>query len=99
MAPGYYDAIIRACRAAGFEPDVDERGAGSTVWGYIAQGRGIGLVVSSLIEQLPGGVKLIDLAPPQPMLTVNAVWRPESEIPAVERVLETARRLAQERHW
>jgi DNA-binding transcriptional LysR family regulator len=42
MSPGYYDAIVGACRAAGFEPRIDEHGAGSTVWGYIAQGRGIG---------------------------------------------------------
>ena len=39
MAPGYYDAIIAACRTAGFEPHVDQHGAGSTVWGYIAEGR------------------------------------------------------------
>jgi DNA-binding transcriptional LysR family regulator len=99
MAPGYYDAIIAACRAAGFEPRVDQHGAGSTVWGYIAQGRGVGLVVSSLIEQLPRGIKLIDLAPPRPMLTVNAVWRQDHEIPAIERFLETAKRLAAQRHW
>ena len=99
MAPGYYEAIVGACRAAGFEPNLDEHGAGSTVWGYIAQGRGIGLVVSSLIEQLPTGVELVDLAPPRPMLTVNAVWRPENEVPGVERILETANQLAQEGHW
>src|SRR5262249_55961401 len=33
MSPGYYDAIMAACRSAGFEPTVDEHGAGSTVWG------------------------------------------------------------------
>jgi DNA-binding transcriptional LysR family regulator len=99
MAPGYYEAIIAACHTAGFEPRVDHHGAGSTVWGYIADGRGIGLVVSSLIEQLPRGVKLIDLAPPRPMLTVNAVWRQEHEIPALERFLETAKVLAGEQHW
>jgi DNA-binding transcriptional LysR family regulator len=99
MSPGYYDAIVGACRAAGFEPRIDEHGAGSTVWGYIAQGRGIGLVVSSLIEQLPRGVTLVDLAPPRPMLTVNAVWRHDGEIPAVARMLEAARRLAHERRW
>jgi DNA-binding transcriptional LysR family regulator len=99
MAPGYYDAIIAACHTAGFEPNVDAHGAGSTVWGYIAQGRGVGLVVSSLIEQLPRGVKLIDLAPPRPMLTVNAVWRHDHELPAIERFFETAKRLAQECHW
>jgi DNA-binding transcriptional LysR family regulator len=99
MAPGYYDAIIAACRMAGFEPQVDQHGAGSTVWGYIAEGRGVGLVVSSLIEQLPRGVKLIDLAPPRPMLTVNAVWRQDPELPAIARFFETAKQLAQERHW
>jgi DNA-binding transcriptional LysR family regulator len=99
MAPGYHDAILGACRAAGFEPTIDEHGAGSTVWGYIAQGRGVGLVVSSLIEQLPRGVKLIDLTPPRPMLTVNAVWRLDNEAPTIARLLETSRRLAHERHW
>jgi len=34
MVPGYYDAVVGACRAAGFEPRLDEHGAGSTVWGY-----------------------------------------------------------------
>jgi DNA-binding transcriptional LysR family regulator len=99
MAPGYHEAIIAACRTAGFEPKVDEHGAGSTVWGFIADGRGVGLVVSSLIEQLPRGVKLLDLAPPRPMLTVNAVWRQDHELPAMERFFETAKQLAQERRW
>jgi DNA-binding transcriptional LysR family regulator len=99
MAPGYYDAIIAACHSAGFEPKVDQHGAGSTVWGYIADGRGVGLVVSSLIEQLPRGVKLLDLTPPRPMLTVNAIWRHDHELPAIGRFFETAKQLAQERHW
>jgi DNA-binding transcriptional LysR family regulator len=99
MAPGYHEAIIAACHTAGFEPKLDEHGAGSTVWGFIADGRGVGLVVSSLIEQLPRGVKLVDLAPPRPMLTVNAVWRQDHELPAMERFFETAKQLAQERRW
>ena len=99
MAPGYYDAVIAACHTAGFEPKIDQHGAGATVWGYIAEGRGVGLVVSSLIEQLPRGVKLGDLAPPRPMLTVNAVWRQDHEIPALDRLFETAEQLADEHHW
>jgi DNA-binding transcriptional LysR family regulator len=99
MAPGYYNAIVAACRTAGFEPRIDRQGAGSTVWGYIAEGRGFGLVVSSLIEQLPRGVKLIDLTPPRPMLTVNAVWRSDHEPPAIDRVFEAAKELAREHHW
>src|SRR5215831_442926 len=50
-------------------------------------------------EQLPRGVKLLDLTPPRPMLTVNAVWRRDHELPAIERLFETAKELAQERHW
>jgi DNA-binding transcriptional LysR family regulator len=99
MSPGYFDAVVAACRGAGFEPDCDEHGAGSTVWGYIAEERGVGLVVSSLIEQLPRGITLVDLAPPRPMLTVNAVWREDQMLPAVERVLATANEISNERRW
>ena len=52
--------------------------------------------MSSLIEQLPRSLKLVDLAPPRPMLTVNAVWRRDHEIPAIERLFETAKRLGEE---
>jgi DNA-binding transcriptional LysR family regulator len=99
MSPGYFDAVVAACRGAGFEPNLDEHGAGSTVWGYIAEERGVGLVVSSLIEQLPRGVKLLNLTPPRPMLTVNAVWREDQELPAIDRVLRTAKQISGERHW
>jgi DNA-binding transcriptional LysR family regulator len=99
MAPGYYDAVMAACRTAGFEPKVDQHGAGSTVWGYIADGRGVGLVVSSLVEQLPTGVELVDVTPPRPMLTVNAVWRRDQELLTIDRFFETAKGVAQERNW
>jgi DNA-binding transcriptional LysR family regulator len=99
MSPGYYDVVIGACRAAGFEPSLDERGAGGTVWGYIAQGRGAGLVVSSLVEQLPPGIQLINLAPPRPTLAINAVWSEEIEQPVVGRFLDAAASLAAEHAW
>ena len=99
MSPGYYDVVVGACRAAGFEPSLDERGAGATVWGYIAQGRGAGLVVSSLFEQLPPGIALVDLTPPRPTLAVNAVWADDGEQPAVDRFLDAAASLAAERGW
>jgi DNA-binding transcriptional LysR family regulator len=99
MSPGYYDVVVGACRAAGFEPSLDERGAGATVWGYIAQGRGAGLVVSSMYEHLPPGIQLVDLAPPRPTLAVNAVWSGDADQPAVSRVLDAAESLAAERGW
>jgi DNA-binding transcriptional LysR family regulator len=99
MSPGYYDVVVGACRAAGFEPALDEHGAGSTVWGYIAQGRGAGLVVSSLFEQLPLGITLVDLSPPRPTLAINAVWADDGELPTVNRFLEAAAWLATEHGW
>jgi DNA-binding transcriptional LysR family regulator len=100
MTPGYYDAVVKACRAAGFEPRLDKEGSGSTVWGYIAQGRGIGLVVASLAAQPPSGVKLIEIAAPEPPpLGVTAIWLSDNTHKAVDRLLEIASQLAAERGW
>jgi hypothetical protein len=52
-----------------------------------------------VVEQLPSGVKLVDVAPPRPMLTVNAVWRRDNELPSIERFFESAKRLVVERQW
>ena len=98
MSPGYYDAVVAACRDAGFEPRLDEQ-AGSTVWGNIARGRGVGLVVRSLGHQLPRGLTLIPLAPPSPTLTVDLVWPAERTTPAVRRLIDIADRLARARGW
>ncbi len=100
MAPGYYHAVVGACRGAGFEPRLDEHGAGSTVWGYIAQRRGVGFVVRSLREQLPRGVRLLEITPPQPPpLSITAVWLKEDQAPAVDRFLDAAAELAAEQAW
>jgi DNA-binding transcriptional LysR family regulator len=99
MAPGFYDAVAAACRGAGFEHDRDEQAAGSTVWGNIARGRGVALVVSSLIEQLPRGVRLVDLASPPVKLAITAVWRTGNHQPAVARLVDITSRLAKERSW
>jgi DNA-binding transcriptional LysR family regulator len=99
MSPGYYDVVVGACRAAGFEPSLDEHGAGSTVWSYISHGRGAGLVVGSLFEQLPAGIALVDLAAPRPTLALNAAWLQDGDAPAVGRFLEVAASLAADRGW
>ena len=41
----------------------------------------------------------IDLAPPRPMLSINAVWRRDNKAPAIKRLLETAKQLAQDQNW
>ena len=99
MSPGYYDAVLAACRGAGFEPKVAEEAAGSTVWGDIAHGDGFGLVVASLGVQLPAGLALVGLERPAPRLTIDLIWSAERRTPGVERLLEAAERLADTRDW
>ena len=99
MSPGYYDAVLAACRGAGFEPKVAEEAAGSTVWGDIAHGDGFGLVVASLGVQLPAGLALVRLERPAPRLTIDLIWSAERRTPGVERLLEAAERLADTRDW
>jgi DNA-binding transcriptional LysR family regulator len=99
MAPGFYDTIVGVCRAAGFEPSLDERATGNTVWGYIARGRGVALINSSLSKQLPRGIKLIDLANPLPTLAIDAVWLRQDHSPVVARTLEAAEQYAAQHKW
>jgi DNA-binding transcriptional LysR family regulator len=99
MAPGFYDAVLAACRDAGFEPELDEHAAGSTVWRNIAQGRGVALVVGSLIDQLPRGITLLELADPRPVLIMDLVWHPETASPTVTHVLRAAGEVSLERRW
>jgi DNA-binding transcriptional LysR family regulator len=98
MAPGFYDAVLGACRAAGFEPKLDQHAAGNTVWGYLARGRGVALINASVIEQLPRGITLLELASQPATLTIDAVWH-QGELPMIERILETGAQLATGRHW
>jgi len=97
MAPGFYDTIMAACRAAGFEPKRDEHATGNTAWGYIADGRGVALINRSLEKQLPRGIILRPFDPPM-ALTIDAVWC-RSDRPDIARVLEAARLLASETQW
>jgi DNA-binding transcriptional LysR family regulator len=98
MAPGFYDTVVGTCRTAGFEPKLDEQAAGNTVWRNIARGRGVALINASLAEQLPRGIRLLDLSQPTATLTYDAVWH-RDELPAIERTLEVAAQLAREENW
>jgi DNA-binding transcriptional LysR family regulator len=98
MAPGFYDAVLAACRAAGFEAQLDERATGNTVWGYLARGRGVALINDSLREQQPRGVTLVDAAGADHTLTIEAIWHRDAP-PTVDRVVDAATQLAKEGAW
>jgi DNA-binding transcriptional LysR family regulator len=100
MAPGFYDAVVAACRSAGFEPRLDKTATGSVVWATIADGRGVALVVRSLAAQLPSGIRLIPLRPPQPApLHIDVLWFSDHVDPTVERFCELAREVARREGW
>jgi DNA-binding transcriptional LysR family regulator len=98
MAPGFYDMVVGTCRTAGFEPDLDERATGNTVWGNLARGRGVALINASLAEQMPSGVSLVDLVEPTATLTYEAIWQ-RDDLPVVQRSLDAAVALAEEIGW
>lgn len=98
LSPGFHDAVLACCRDAGFEPRVDPMASGSTVWGNIAAGRGFGLVVGSLAEQVPRGIVLVELEE-SVHLSIDAVLPVGCSTPAVLRVLEVGDELAAERGW
>ncbi len=98
MAPGFYDTVITACRAAGFEPRLDEQAAGNTVWGNLARGRGVALINASLAEQLPRGISLVKLTEPAATLTYAVVWH-QDQRPLIQRSLDTIGQLASEAGW
>jgi LysR substrate binding domain len=99
MSPGYHDAVVDACRDAGFEPRLDEQGAGSAVWGTIARGQGAGLVVASTRSQLPRGLILVPLAPPTPSLAIDPRRAERRTAPVVTRRVDVAARVATDRGW
>jgi DNA-binding transcriptional LysR family regulator len=100
MAPGFYDAVVAACRTAGFEPRLDPTATGSVVWRTLADGRGVALVVPSLQSQLPRGVRLVPLRPPQPPpLHIDVIWPTDADAPAIERFTTIAYAVGTRERW
>lgn len=98
MAPGLFDTIVGYCRAAGFEPRIDEQATGNTVWRNLARGRGVTLINASVMETAPRSVVFVNLAAPGATLTFEAVWHDE-ELALIQRVIEAASELAKEAGW
>jgi len=99
VSPGYHAAVITACHAAGFEPELDDTSTGSTAWNNIAAGRGVALVVASAAPQVRGGIALVKLRSPPAHIILDALWRRDNEPPTVRRFIDTARRVSTEHAW
>ena len=99
VSPGYHAAVITACHAAGFEPELDDTSTGSTAWNNIAAGRGVALVVASAAPQVRGGIALVKLRSPPAHIILDALWRRDNEPPTVRRFIDTARRVSTDHAW
>ncbi len=99
LTPGYHDAVVAACRDAGFEIRLGDPASGSTVWGNIAAGRGVGLVVGSLRQQLPPGIALVPITQPGPALIFDLLWSLDHESAATARAQEAVARAQDAKGW
>jgi DNA-binding transcriptional LysR family regulator len=100
MAPGFHDAVIGACRSAGFAPRTDELGAGgSTAWGRIARGEGVVLTVASNRDAIQRGIAIAPIAPPVPTMTIVAIWRRDLTLPPMQRFCDVSRQTARANGW
>lgn len=74
--PYYHDAIVAACRAAGFGPRVaNESGLPQTVIGLVSAGVGVSLVWESMGNLNRPGVAYAKLSGPTPRLATAVAWR------------------------
>jgi DNA-binding transcriptional LysR family regulator len=98
VAAAYNAAVIEACRAAGFDPEVVETAsAGHPLFREVADGKGVALVSASLARSGAQDIHFARLADPVPSLPVELVWRTEDQRPALRRLIEVARGLARDR--
>jgi DNA-binding transcriptional LysR family regulator len=94
--PGLYDAIIAACRGAGFSPRVEQEAPRivSTL-NLVAAGLGLSLVPGSLSRMNMDGVVYRPLkGAGQPTAPLNLALRRNDPSPAVRRFVDLVRRLA-----
>jgi DNA-binding transcriptional LysR family regulator len=94
--PGLYDAIIAACRAAGFSPRIEQEAPRivSTL-NLVAAGLGLSLVPGSLSRMNMDGVVFRPLkGGGQPTAPLNLAVRRNDPSPAVRRFVDLVRQLA-----
>jgi DNA-binding transcriptional LysR family regulator len=92
----YYDAVIAACRKAGFSPRVVQEGNSvQTLLALVGAGLGVTLAPSSLQHLKPPGVVYRELPPSDSQdLELALVWRREEQSPVVKAFNEIARGVA-----
>jgi DNA-binding transcriptional LysR family regulator len=80
ISPAYSDAMVAACRAAGFAPRVTrEVGSAMAQLGFVAAGLGVALVSAGMARLRPPGVAFRELEGPILAVGVALAWNAERE--------------------
>jgi DNA-binding transcriptional LysR family regulator len=99
VVPVFHDAVLKACRAAGFMPhaphEVDHL---HMVLGLVAAGAGVALVPASARKIQHDQVTYRALHPPPERLETALAWRRDDKSPALAEFIATARRVLIHRH-
>ena len=94
ISPAYSDAMVTACREAGFTPRaVREVGSAMAQLGFVAAGLGVALVSSGMARLKPPGVAFRALAGPIHAVGVSLAWNAERESEATRLALDLTERL------
>src|SRR5690606_22284846 len=104
LAPAYYDAIIAACHAAGFSPEIcafDDPPVNAML-ARLSTGREISLAPASFAEHAAKpdtGIVRRDVVDPPIPAELSVLWPANDPSPAIASVLATARRCAERNGW
>jgi DNA-binding transcriptional LysR family regulator len=91
ISPAYSDAMVTACREAGFTPRVvREVGSAMAQLGFVAAGLGIALVSAGMARLRPPGVAFRELEGPIHAVGVALAWNAERENEATRLALDFA---------
>jgi DNA-binding transcriptional LysR family regulator len=99
VVPVFHDAVLKACRAAGFIPYAPhEADHLHMVLGLVAAGAGVALVPASARKIQHDQVTYRALHPPPERLETALAWRRDDKSPALGEFITTARRVLVHRH-
>ena len=91
LGPGFLDAILRACHAAGFVPTATHSATQiHTIVGLVAAGLGVSLVPQAVTGLRLPGVTYRALAPPVPRVGLSLVWADGPSDPLVDAFVRIA---------
>ncbi|UGV28300.1 LysR family transcriptional regulator [Rhodopseudomonas boonkerdii] len=94
--PGLYDAIITACRAAGFSPHIGQEAPRMvSTLSFVAAGLGVSVVPESMRRLDTEGVAYLSLADmPGPVAPLLLAWRAASVSGAMQNLIAHVREMA-----